>query len=249
MEKDYRDSHAAPGKGESYDRTFEKLPFRAALWKLEQRFLLKIAKRFYAGVDINHLDFACGTGRVTAFLADHVSTSTGVDISENMLEVARKQAPSTELIEADLTRDDVLGDRKFNLITAFRFFPNAQPGLRSEAMSALVKHLADDGRIVFNNHRNTASLLYRLIRLVKRKRRGGVGMSPEEVRDLVGAAGLEIEKIYHAGILPVTDMHRVLPRFIFSAIEWPASACPICTSLAQDLLFVCRRTKGGAKTQ
>jgi ubiquinone/menaquinone biosynthesis C-methylase UbiE len=234
------------GKGESYDKTFRDFPFRAVLWKLEQRFLLRIIKRFYAGRDITHLDFACGTGRIAAFLADHVSTSVGVDLSDSMLDVARKQAPSTELFNADITRDDTLEDRKFNLITAFRFFPNAQPELRTEAMSALVRHLTDDGLIVFNNHRNPSSTRYRLIRLLK----GGakVGISYEDVQDMVGSAGLVIEKIYHAGILPIIDTHRFLPRFLLNAIELPASACPVFRGLSQDLVFVCRRCAPPNKT-
>lgn len=242
MESDYRDSHMKPGKGESYDKTFDDLPFRAVLWRMEQRFLLRIIKRFYADRCVTHLDFACGTGRVAAFLADRVSVSVGVDLSESMLDMARKQAPSTELLNADITRDDALNDRKFNLITAFRFFPNAQPELRAEAMSALVKHLADDGLIVFNNHRNTSSTAYRLARLARRGRDNG--MSQKEVRSMVRSAGLVIEKVYHAGVLPITDLHRLLPRFILSTVERPASACPICRSLSQDLVFVCRRPTG-----
>jgi SAM-dependent methyltransferase len=244
MERDYRDSHTKPGKGESYDKTFRDLPFRAVLWEMERRFLLRIVKRFYADRDITHLDFACGTGRVAAFLADRVSVSVGVDLSDSMLETARQQAPSTELINADITRDDALEDRKFNLITAFRFFSNAQPELRAEAMSALVGHLADDGLIVFNNHRNTSSTAYRLASLTGRG--SDAGMSPKEVRSMVASAGLEIEKVYHTGVLPITDLHRLTPRFILSAIERLASVCPICRCLSQDLVFVCRRPTGVA---
>ena len=77
-----------------------------------------------------HLDFACGTGRILEYFAGRVDSSTGVDVSDSMMEVAGRWPPKAELIEADLTQNDVLGDRRFNLITAFRFFPNAEPELR-----------------------------------------------------------------------------------------------------------------------
>jgi len=246
MERDYRASHTKPGYGESYDKTFRDLPFRAVLWRMEQRFLLRILKCFYAGRDVAHLDFACGTGRIAAFLADRVSLSVGVDLSDSMLEIASHEAPATELINADITRDDALGERKFNLITAFRFFPNAQPELRTEAMSALLEHLTDDGLIVFNNHRNVSSLRYRLVRMIKRS--GKVGMSQDEVRAMVESAGLVIDNTYHVGVLPLADTHRNTPRFIINAFERPASACPIFRRLSQDLIFVCRRrTNNGGK--
>ena len=72
-----------------------------------------------------------------SYLEDRTKSAVGVDLSPSMLEVARKNKRSAEIIEADLTRSDVLGDRKFNLITAFRFFPNAEAELRSEAMQVL----------------------------------------------------------------------------------------------------------------
>jgi predicted TPR repeat methyltransferase len=242
MNDDYRDSHTKQGKGASYDKTFSELPYRAVLWQMEQRFLLQILKLFNEKNKINHLDFACGTGRILNFLAKHVSTSTGVDLSDSMLEIAHQQAPSTELLNADITRDDTLNNRTFNLITAFRFFPNAQPELRSKAMKALVKHLADDGRIVFNNHRNLSSTYFGLVRLVKLSNDIGIGMSQEEVRALVKSAGLEIEKIYHVGVLPLSDTHNLLPPFIINLIERPASAFPLFRSLSQDLIYVCKRT-------
>jgi ubiquinone/menaquinone biosynthesis C-methylase UbiE len=127
MSNDYRDSHKGTGKGASYNKSFREFPFRSVLWEMEQQFLLRIVENFTENTDVNHLDFACGTGRIVGFLADHVKSSVGIDLSDSMLAIAQKELPNTELIKADITTSDVLNDRTFNLITAFRFFSNAQP--------------------------------------------------------------------------------------------------------------------------
>jgi len=82
----------------------------------------EILSTFYKDIKIYHLDFACGTGRILHYLAGRVSCSVGVDLSPSMIEVASRNNKTSEIIQTDITRNDVLGERKFNLITAFRFF-------------------------------------------------------------------------------------------------------------------------------
>ena len=241
MAKDYRDSHLAPDKGASYHSAFTDNPHRSLVWELEKKALDNIVKRFHADRPVEHLDFACGTGRILQHLAGRAKVSVGVDLSPSMLDVARTTVPSAELIEADITRSDVLGDRKFNLITAFRFFPNAQVELRMEAMHSLVRHLAAGGHIVFNNHMNRSSLLYRLARLLRRST--NEGMSGQEVNEIVAAAGLRIEKTYHIGLMPATETHLLLPRLLLGMVERAAFRMPCMTGLSQDLVFVCGRAE------
>src|SRR5690348_278614 len=126
----YTDSHKA--RGRDYHDSFRPAvsPYRAMHWRLEQRALDGILRDHVVGRNIAYLDFACGTGRILAHLYQRVAVATGVDVSSSMMEVARELAPGAELIEADLTQRDVLQDRRFDLITAFRFFPNAERELR-----------------------------------------------------------------------------------------------------------------------
>jgi len=137
MNTDYRNSHLQPGKGQAYHDKFLNNPYRKMVWELEKRILDEILSTFYKDIKIYHLDFACGTGRILHYLAGRVSCSVGVDLSPSMIEVASRNNKTSEIIQTDITRNDVLGERKFNLITAFRFFPNAQPALRVEAMQAM----------------------------------------------------------------------------------------------------------------
>ena len=48
------------------------------------------------------LDAACGTGRHTAYLVERGHTVTGLDVSPDMLAVARERVPDTRLVEAPL---------------------------------------------------------------------------------------------------------------------------------------------------
>jgi SAM-dependent methyltransferase len=234
----YRDSHLSPKKGESYHKTFFENPYRSLVWEFERAILDRILSLYYAGQEIHHLDFACGTGRVLIHCEDRTSTSVGIDLSPSMLEVANKNSKNSELHQADLTREDVLGNRKFNLITAFRFFPNAEPELRFEAMEVLVKHLDENGYLVFNNHKNLGSFRYRLARLFGRG--GKEGMSISDVKELLAKNDMDIVKTYHLCVFPASENHMLLPRSILRHIEGALARCPVFRNLAENILFVCQ---------
>lgn len=236
---DYRLSHLAQEKGNSYHRTFSSNPYRKMIWKFEKRILDGILSEFLANHELYHLDFACGTGRILAHFAARAAVSVGVDVSPSMLAVARKFLYSSELFEADLTKNDILGDRKFNLITVFRFFPNAQPSLREDSMRVLMKHLDTDGCIVFNNHKNIASMKFRLARL--RGCGGSTGMSLNEVHDLLAKNGLKICKKYSLGFTPANENHTFIPIFLLQRLEQILSGYLPIWHLGENIIFVCRR--------
>ena len=198
----YRDSHTYLAKGAEYERHYETQAWDRFLWSREREILLEILTKYYADRDVHLLDFACGTGRITSFLEDHVTTSTGVDISDSMLAIARQKLKRTEIIEADITADNVLKPRQFNLITAFRFFLNAEPELRLMAMKELVGLLAEDGTLVFNNHHNLGSPWIKLLhtRHLQKNPEGIFNvMSISQMKNLVESAGLEIVDLFPVG--------------------------------------------------
>ena len=186
----YTDRHK--GRGAEYHDTFspEVNPYRAMVWRLEQRAVEAALRDYVPAGRPTHLDFACGTGRILEFFAGRVASSTGVDVSKSMMEVARSSAPDAELIEADLTQQDALGERRFDLITAFRFFPNAEPELREGVFRVLGRHLAPAGVLIFNNHKNRDSLRGRFARLRGRGSATGT-MTHAEVERLLPLAGLQ----------------------------------------------------------
>jgi len=236
----YTDRHK--GRGPDYDETFspEVNPYRAMVWRLEQRALNRILQDHLVPGKIAHLDFACGTGRILGHFLKHVASATGVDVSASMMEVARNVAPSAELIEADLTQQDVLADREFDLITAFRFFPNAEPKLRLAVFQVLARHLAPHGIFVFNNHKNRNSLRRRISRLLGREVARGT-MTHADVEALVAAGNLRILEVIPLASLPLSEKRRLLPISVAESLERRFSGQPRLAGLAQNLIYVCAR--------
>lgn len=237
--KSYRDSHTEEGKGVIYDEHYRTMTWRKILWNQEQRVLSSFLDTYFKNRSINLLDFACGTGRITSFLENRVETSTAVDVSKTMLDEAKKKLKRTKIIQADLTKNNVLEGRKFNLITAFRFFLNAEPELRIEALHILASLLSKDGYIVFNNHKNRTSPLiwpkyFYHNKIRKSKSRS---MSHFEIKKLAREAGIEIIRIYPVGLLSLPrikppeilsrNIDNVAMKFRFSGIfsESPVVVC------------------------
>ena len=245
----YRDSHTYAAKGAEYERHYETQPWDRFLWSREREILLKVLDKYFAGRDVHLLDFACGTGRITSLLEDRVETSTGVDVSGSMLAVARDKLKRTEIIEADITAENILKPRTFNLITAFRFFLNAEPELRSAAIAELVELLAEDGYLVFNNHHNLGSPWIRLLHWRHRhKNPEGIFnvMSIEQMIELAESAGLEIVEIYPVGFFhpPKIPVSHRLNRVIDNA----ACKFRFLSRFSESPIAVCRRPKSVMQT-
>jgi len=235
---DYRNSHLHSGKGETYEKHFQDIPWRAFVWDCEKRILDEVLRRHLRGRAISHLDFACGTGRILGALSGRAEESVGADVSQGMLDLARRNCPRSEIINTDITRQDVLKGRSFELITAFRFFPNAQPELRSESIRALERHLSGGGVLVLNNHRNSTSLLFRVARALGKRPKG---MSPKDVKGITDAVGLEIVESFGIGVLPATDKHMLLPGWVHRSVDWFINRLGLGESLAQNVIYVSRR--------
>jgi len=243
--ENYRDSHQK--KGNNYHMLFSKNPHRALIWKMEQKILTKIVHKFVNNGPIQHLDFACGTGRIISFLEPLVETSTGVDVSSSMLEVAENVTKNANLIHADITRENVLGEEKFNLITAFRFFPNAEPSLRLEALASIKKYMKPGAIFIFNNHKNNlcpghliTRLGHSIIRLVTFNQKGRYRlMSHKEVFKLMSDQGFEILSIYHTGILPETERIFFPFRPLVELIEKFAMYVPFLKWFSHNIIYVC----------
>jgi predicted TPR repeat methyltransferase len=242
---DYRLSHTSPGKGIEYSESFQKLPYLRYLWDWEKNILRQVVEQNFSDPKaVQHLDFACGTGRIIGHLEQIVGKSVGVDVSDAMLEVALRNVRKSELIKVDLTKENIFKGKQFELITAFRFFLNAQESLRNEVMGILAKTLCPEGRLVFNVHMNKTSIHAKLTRFkFKVTRRAEIlnSLSIAEVNRMVSAQGLQIQNIYHFGLLPVKVKSQMIPIGLLDLIETPASRVPFFTSFSSQLIFVCKR--------
>jgi SAM-dependent methyltransferase len=244
MHTNYRESHV--GKGREYHDKFVRGPYRSLIWELEQTHLLEILTRFRTRqpTSIELLDFACGTGRILEFLESHVDSAVGIDISQSMLEVARGHVSKAELLHADLTHEPVLANRRFELITAFRFFPNAEPALRNDVMRELVGLLANDGILILNNHLRCAGTKMRLRRAIRRLAGKGTDrdlhcMSDAEVEALADRFGLSILEVHTLAVVPILKEKRpLIPRWLLSSIERWASDRAFVARLANTRIYV-----------
>lgn len=239
----YRQSHQYAAKGAEYERHYETQAWEKFLGSREREILLNILEKYFAGRDVHLLDFACGTGRITSLLEDRVTTSTGVDVSDSMLAIARQKLKRTEIIEVDITEENILKPRKFNLITAFRFFLNAEPELRSRAIEELTELLTEDGCLVFNNHHSLGSPWIKLLDAHHRQKSPeGIFnvMSIEQMKDLAGSAGLQIAEIYPVGFFhpPRIPVSHRLNRMIDNV----ACRFKSLSRFSESPIAVCRRS-------
>lgn len=235
----YRERHRVAGKGATYDAALRG-PWGSFVWEREQRVLQHVLEHHLAGRDVRVLDFACGTGRIASYLEDLVASCVGVDVSGEMLHRARRKLARTQLIQADLTVGDPLAGRRFDLVTAFRFFTNAEPPLRREAFKALARHAADDGYVVFNGHQCATSPFMALLRRRERSRgRTLVTMSRREMRALAAAAELDVVEIHPIGLFHFPRRLHVPIEFSRFLEQLVIPAVPL-HPLFEDQVAVCQ---------
>ena len=192
---DYRSSHLQ--RGDSYDAFIAGTPFDAYMAHWESEHLRRLVGGLFPQGVGRYLDFACGTGRITAELAPLSRYTLGVDISPGMLESARKRLPETSFLACDLTQDDPdVG--AFDLVTAFRFFGNAEDELREAALRAIVKRMAPGACLILNNHRNPGAL-YALLDRLTGGNANGMDLTLGKLRGLLRRHGLHIRKVVPIG--------------------------------------------------
>jgi len=212
------------------------------MWDLERNLLREILRdRTFQ----SHLDFACGTGRILAECKARSVESTGLDVSHAMVSLAREKCSEATLFVADFRENpSILEGRRFDLITAFRFFPNAQPELREEALRFLASHLSEGGLLVLNNHRNLDSTSFRIARFL-RKSFGKTGMRDSEVIELIHSAGLNVVLRRGLGAIPQTEARSALPWALTRRLELAlAKATFLMPSLGYNVIYVARRPIG-----
>jgi SAM-dependent methyltransferase len=209
----YRESHRGTDKARTYDEDLWDLGTAKGLeWLLEQRLLADILVDLAASKLASVADFACGTGRILKFLSGQFPSPTGIDVSPEMLELARRRCPEAVLIQGDVTVDHRLAPGPFDLITAFRFFLNAEPALRSQALTWMRQSLRPGGAVVANFHLNPASLRGRYLRLRTSTATRPTMMPIDDACRLFDQHGLTVRRVLGYSFLP----YRRDGRYLFA---------------------------------
>lgn len=235
----YRSSHQPPGYGSMYNGIFEG-GYYGALWRKIEKPLVENIFRSLGGPTRRCLDFACGTGRIAQVASAYFQQVVGVDVSPAMVQFA-SVAKNVSLRIVDITREDI--GETFDVATAFRFFLNAEDALRREALSALRRHLCDEGRLVCNIHINAASpagFVYHRGRAIFGNRTRVLGI--EAFCGYLSEAGFVAEDIHYYGYLPRPGplMAGACERLI-GPVETLCKALAIPDRFAQNFIVVARK--------
>ena len=237
---DYRDSHSAEGYGLGYEDAYDPDTFYGQLWREVEMPLLRetmIGLREKGATSC--LDFACGTGRILQVAAEEFDETVGVDVSEAMLSRARINAPNSQLLQQDLTNTPL--DRQFDVVTAFRFFRNAQPQLREEAIAALAKHLRPGGHLVVNTHGNPNAPAIMALKLkAKTSNIQANSLSHSALASLLESSGLSVVSTTHYSYLP--RIGNAFPSW-YGKLMIPAeklTQIPVLREVAESSLIVAR---------
>lgn len=210
MDNTYREKFTEETKPQKYDEgEYAKQSYSSILWDVERQLLLEFLGEFRKDHSrIDYLDFAAGTGRIISALETEVDEAVGIEISPAMVKSAQEKLKSGKMVCTDITAPDAPIEGQYDLITAFRFFLNAETSLRKKVMKGLASRLKDEtSRLVFNNHGNPyshkmAMVPYHFIRNFSQGYRSqGNYMTHKQVESLAMEAGLTIEKVLGYGIL------------------------------------------------
>jgi SAM-dependent methyltransferase len=243
---EYRDALRTSEQAHHYDRVlYRPGSYDAWLWRLERRYLSVVFDRHFGAKHPRYLDFACGSGRILAALEGRCHEPTGIDVSSAMLDLARGKVEASRLVHGDLASDASLLTGSYELITAFRFFLNAEGELRAQALRALHRLLAEDGVLILNIHGNTPSI--RSLSVLVRRFRHPRETPPRQLsfpamRRLLADHGFEVVDSRGYGFL-TSGCHRLLTPAASLALEPLGRLWPV-KYLAVQLLVTCRKRVG-----
>jgi len=233
----------------SYDlKEYGAGSYSSRIWELQRPQLTEILRQHQAAVrhSLALLDFACGTGRVLASLESNVGSADGIDISPEMVAVAKTKCKKARLQVGDILTQPELLQKTYDVITAFRFLLNVEPEIRRRALRRLREVIrVPHGLLLVNVHGNSRSLRHPAI-VWRRWRETSHHtdamlneMSPDEARILLRECGFQVVRQFGYGVLPPTLYRTPLRNFAF-AVDKILAGERGCNDWAIDMLFVCR---------
>lgn len=222
------------------------------IWNLQQPVLAQFLKESRLGRNgpLRLLDFACGTGRIIANVESMVDDAEGIDISEKMVELARRKCQRARLKVGNIVAQPDLLKGPYDVITCFRFVLNVEPDIRRDALRQLRRVVVEpNGRLILSVHGNSRSLRHPAIawkrwvlRKASVKERSEImlnEMSPDEARRLFADCGFEVVEQWGFGIVPPT-LYRTPLRWLAGKIDSFAARRGWWKNWSIDLVFVCR---------
>jgi 2-polyprenyl-3-methyl-5-hydroxy-6-metoxy-1,4-benzoquinol methylase len=252
---DYRECHLRDDAAEAY-RDVYAAGYYAAQWRqLELPWLSGVFAALKQRGARRMLDIACGQGRISLLGAKYFEHVQGIDISPSMLERARAALrEDTSLANVDVHFDaaDVrtfAADKPFDVITAFRFFLNAEDELRLDGLRCARRNVAPNGTLIANVHVAATSPLAMFYSVSNASRRL-MGKRTSSVRNAVSLAtlrrmftleGFRVERVHRYSLLPrVGSLTDSIAERYMTGIDRLGTLIPGLSLLSQAFV-VCAR--------
>ena len=107
--------------------------------------LLELKKFFGDTIDKSILDLGCGKGRFLKHFVKHCSSATGIDISDKLIDHARKNVPDADFVVGSATKLP-FDNESFDLVYSIETFEHI-PDIES-AISEIHRVLKPGGKVV-----------------------------------------------------------------------------------------------------
>lgn len=243
----YRNSHLSAVVANRYDRFFEgridSLTWDGFVKPWLHETLEGVRKR---GRE-SYLDFACGTGRVLKQGAKFFEKTTGIDISENMLALARQRVPEALLHCLDVTcqQSDHIG--RFDCVSLFRFLRNAEPELAQDVLDWIWEHMNEGAILVVNNHGHSSSIsgiIQKLAFWLPAEKRNL--LSRKKMLRLLEQSGFTVLECRGFQVLPGVFGRPILGRWLQERVERALQWLGL-GRFGYELVVVAQRCEGGRR--
>ena len=158
--------------------------------------------------EIDLLDVGCGTSKIHSYLKNDFRAITGVDVSDNSLDVARKTHPEIEYKTYDGHRLP-FGDSSFDLSMAICVFHHVPPEQWSELAGEMLRILRPDGLCLIIEHNPYNPVTQRIVSTCELDK-DAVLLRPSKLRRIFKAVGAS--EIQTRSILTVPPIKSWLKR-------------------------------------
>lgn len=241
---DYRTSHSSENYGKRYEKTYLKGYYYYQWENIEKPILLKQLQSLKKSGACTLLDFACGTGRILKACGNVFPDSDGIDVSESMLKIARLHCKESNIKCIDITKQKI--NKEYDVITAFRFFLNAEPKLRDEVLSEFHSLLTSNGSLIFNIHTNNSSPLgiaYKVREIITKNKTPTESVN--SINELLNKNGFYIETITHYGYLPrFGSRFNILNKYLMNVFEKVGTLGFLPKNFSQCFMIEAKRVEG-----
>jgi SAM-dependent methyltransferase len=154
-------------------------------------------------------DLGCGPGHVARYLHEQGADVLGIDLSERMIEVARRRNPGIDFRAGDMTRLD-LPDAALAGVVAFYSIVHFEPSELSPVLLEIRRILATGGSALLAFH---------------------IGEQTVHVEDLFGAA-VDLDFRFHVPVDVIDALRRAnfqvrehVEREPYEDVEYPSRRC------------------------